>query len=77
MESLNEQSPKSSMRVSFYWIVAMAGLLVLAIAASIVVQAVKTQPIDWMGIGTAIGAIGLFIAPAFGAKVWQKKIETK
>ena len=63
------------MRVSFYWIVAMAGVLVSAVAASIVVQAVKSQPIDWMGIGVAIGAIGIFISPAFGAKVWQKKIE--
>ena len=77
MESLNENSAKSSMRVSFYWIIAMAGLLVAAISAVVVIQSVKLQPVDWIGIAAAIGAIGVFIAPAFGAKVGQKQIEKK
>jgi hypothetical protein len=41
------------------------------------VQAATQQPIDWTGVAAAIGAIGLFLAPAFGAKVWQKRYETK
>lgn len=77
MKSLESNSGVSSMRVSLYWVVAMAGLLVVSISASIVVQSVKGDVVDWMGVAASIGAIGVFMAPALGFKSYQKKHENK
>ena len=77
MKSLSPNSGVSSTRVSLYWVVGMAGALVASIIISTIIQAATLQPIDWMGVAAAIGAIGVFLTPAFGAKVWQKRYETK
>ena len=55
----------------------MAAGLVLAIMIAIVIMAVKETEIKWEGIAFAIGAIGVFVAPAFGFKALQKSYETK
>lgn len=75
MESIKEKSDKSSMRVSLYWIVALAELFGVAICIVLIVQAFKGTEINWNGIALTIGAIGVFIAPAFGFKTLQKKFE--
>lgn len=75
MESTFENGKKSSMRISLYWIVAMSGAMVMSVCSAIILQAATKQIIDWSGIALAIGAIGLFMAPAFGFKAWQRKLE--
>lgn len=66
---------KSAMRISLYWIIGMAVGLTAAIIASIIIMSIKGTEINWEGIALTIGAIGVFIAPAFGFKALQKKYE--
>jgi membrane protein YdbS with pleckstrin-like domain len=75
MSLRNKEGKKSSIRVSLYWIIAMALGLTLSVMAAIVIQAHKGSEINWQGISLVIAAIGVFISPAFAAKVWQKKYE--
>jgi uncharacterized BrkB/YihY/UPF0761 family membrane protein len=77
MESTKENSKQSSMRISLYWVVGMAVAFTASICVTILIQAANSQPVDWNGVGWGIGAIGVFIAPAFGFKVWQKQYENK
>ena len=75
MSLRDPQGKKSTMRVSLYWIIGMAAGLVLAIMIAVVVQALNGAVIDWQGIALAIGAIGVFVAPALGFKALQKRFE--
>lgn len=63
------------MRISLYWIVGMTVGLTIAIITAIIIMSVKGTEINWNGIALAIGAIGVFVAPAFGFKALQKKYE--
>lgn len=65
------------MRLSLHWIIGMAVAFALSICASIIVATIKGNEIDWQGIALMVGAIGIFIAPAFGFKTWQKKYEVE
>lgn len=75
MSLRNPEGKKSTMRVSLYWIIGMAAGLVLAIIIAIVILALKETEINWSGIALVVGAIGVFIAPAFGFKALQKSYE--
>lgn len=73
MKTTKEDNGKqSSIRMSLYWVVGMAGALVLAICGSMVMRTIEGDPINFEGIAVLIGAIGGFMAPAFGFKAWQK-----
>jgi hypothetical protein len=67
----------SSMRFALVIIVGMACLIVSLTGGALLVQASKGVDINWTGYATVIGAIGAFIAPAFGFKAVQKKYEEK
>lgn len=68
---------KSSMRRAMYSIIAMAAIIVIAMAVYIVISSTKGANIDWNGMAFMMGAIGVFISPAFGGKVLQKRYEVK
>jgi len=68
---------QSSMRRAMYSVIALAAILTLATAASIIVATIKGNEINWQGIAIMTGAIGVFISPVIGGKVWQKKYEAK
>jgi hypothetical protein len=60
-----------------YSVIGLAAILTLATAASIVVATIKSDDIDWQGVAIMTGAIGVFISPVIGGKVWQKKYEVR
>lgn len=67
---------RSSLRRAMYSMIAMAGIFSLAVAGSIIISTAKGTEIDWSGISKMVIAIGVFISPVIGGKVWQKKYET-
>lgn len=75
MSLTNDKGEKSTIRVSLYWIVVLAGVMVLSLGTALIIMAAKQVQMDWKGIALTIGAIGVFIAPAFGFKALQKKFE--
>ena len=75
-ETLSEAGTSSAMRWGLIGVVLMAAVLVAAVAAAIIIQTVKADvDVNWPGIATVVGAIGVFLAPAFGFKAYQKKLE--
>jgi uncharacterized BrkB/YihY/UPF0761 family membrane protein len=77
MSLRNREGKKSTIRVSLYWVIGMAVGLIIAIITAIVIQAFKSMEINWQGIALTIGAVGVFIAPAFGFKALQTQYEEK
>ena len=77
MSLRNKEGKKSTIRVSLYWVIGMAVGLIIAIITAIVIQAFKSMEINWQGIALTIGAVGVFIAPAFGFKALQTQYEEK
>lgn len=70
---------RSTMRRAMYSVITMAGVLVLAVAASIVTATIKNDiaNINWSEMGQFVLAISGLILPVIGGKVWQRKYESK
>ena len=75
MNSIDETSTISSIRIAMYWILGMAACMVASLVAYIVIHAIKDTSVDWNGIGIFLGSISVFTGTGMGAKVWQKKFE--
>lgn len=70
---------RSTMRRAMYSVIAMAAVLILAVALSIVMATLKGNiaDINWSEMGQFVLAISGLILPVIGGKVWQKNFEMK
>ena len=75
MKALQEKETKSSMRVALFTVLALSALMILMICSYIVLSLCMAAAINWQGVTTFLGAIGVFMTPAFTGKAIQKKFE--
>jgi hypothetical protein len=76
MKALSESGASSSMRIALLTVIILSALLVLAMVIYILISVNQSKEIDWSGLSLLLGAIGVFLTPAFTGKAIQKKFET-
>lgn len=75
MKAHKEGNDISSMRIALFAIITLSCLLVLALSSYIVVSVIMAAAIEWSGVSMFLGAIGVFLTPAFTGKAIQKRFE--
>ena len=75
MRALEENSRKSSMRIALFTVIASSAMMVLMLCSYMVVSMAMSVAINWNGISMFLGAIGVFLTPAFTGKAIQKRFE--